>query len=106
MEAAPSGQEGTDSQLYASKFAPPRPSQRDRHCNERRRAAMTGAAANNGAFLGPIIHVDDACLQVQTCSETDNLTFVATLEIRNVPGARVDRDHDHLLREFMEARDE
>jgi hypothetical protein len=41
---------------------------------------MTGAAANYGAFLGPIIHVDDACLQVQTYPETDNLTIVVTLE--------------------------
>ena len=60
----------------------------------------------NCALRDPLVHTDDACVLVETRCETNNLTIVATLQIRRAPGGRVDHDHDHSLREFMGARDE
>jgi hypothetical protein len=67
---------------------------------------MTYAAAHDGAFKGPIIPAKDSCFHARTSLESGDLTIVATVEIRGVPSPRVDRDHDDLLREFMQACDE
>jgi hypothetical protein len=53
-----------------------------------------------------ILHSGDSGFEVQTSSESFNVTVVVTVEIHDEPGSRVDHDHDTLLREFMEAGDE
>ena len=44
-------------------------------------------------------------VRILVLSEGNHLTSI-TVRHSTGTGARVDRDHDHLLREFMEARDE
>jgi hypothetical protein len=52
-----------------------------------------------------IVPGTSSIVRILVSSESNHLTSV-TVRHSTSSGARVDRDHDHLLREFMETRDE
>jgi hypothetical protein len=49
------------------------------------------------------LHPGESQFQVRTSFDGLTLTIVVTVVICGEPGSPVDRDHAHLLREFMEA---
>jgi len=53
-----------------------------------------------------IVPGSTSIVRILVSSEGNHLTSSITVRHSTGTGARVDRDHDHLLREFMEARDE
>jgi hypothetical protein len=71
-----------------------------------RGAAMTHADAHKDALRGPIVYRVNTSVQTSTSLESGGVTIIVTVRVPHELGARVDRDHDHLLREFMTASDE
>jgi hypothetical protein len=67
---------------------------------------MTGASAHKAALGNRIVHGGNTGAQTRAISEGGCLTIVVTVGGPQWPGARVDRDHDHLLHEYMQASDE
>jgi hypothetical protein len=67
---------------------------------------MIGAAACRSALQDPIVHGENTNLQTETSLERGHVTIIVAVRILHERGASVDRDHDHLLRAFMKARDE
>jgi hypothetical protein len=67
---------------------------------------MTRPEADKFSLGKRILHAGESHFQIRKSLERLNLTIIATVEIHDEPGVRVDRDHDTLLREFMEDRDE
>ena len=51
-----------------------------------------------------IVQAGVSSFQIRTRSERGNLTIIVRVEVSRERKVLVDRDHDHLLREFMEAR--
>ena len=51
-----------------------------------------------------IVQAGVSSFQIRTRSERGNLTSIVRVEVSGERKLLVDRDHDHLLREFMEAR--
>jgi hypothetical protein len=66
---------------------------------------MTRASPKDHPFKGPTTCAENSRFQVQTSFDGGTVKIIAIVEIRGAPGVRVDRDHDHLLHEFMEASD-
>jgi hypothetical protein len=67
---------------------------------------MTRAPTREPRFGQLIVELGKWRFEAQTIPERQPLTIIVTVEVLCEPGAPVDRDHDRLLREFMQADDE
>jgi hypothetical protein len=67
---------------------------------------MTGTAPYKDALPNPIVRWENTSVQTKITLDSGRVTIIVTVRVPHELGARVDRDHDHLLREFAEARDD
>jgi hypothetical protein len=67
---------------------------------------MTRPEADKFSLGKRILHAGESRFQIRKSLKRLNLTIIATVEIHDERGVRVDRDYDHPLREFMKARNE
>jgi hypothetical protein len=67
---------------------------------------MTRAPDHRGVRKEPVPRAGNSEIRIVTRVESDALTIVVEVRHSTGSGARIDLDHDHLLREFMEGSDE
>lgn len=67
---------------------------------------MTRPADHKGVGKEPVLRTGNSEIRIVARVESDALTIVVEVQHSTGTDARVDRDHDHLLREFMGGHDE